>query len=94
MSLPLHLSLELMSQKWKSQLDPLLVIPMLDGIQLNNVALINGATVINHKLQRQMQGWMMTDINGAATIYRSQPFNPTTLTLTSSAAVVVSIWVF
>lgn len=51
--------------------------------------------VINHKLGRMQQGWVITDINNVATsIYRSQPFNDKTLTLTSSGAVTVNIWVY
>lgn len=83
-----------MQTKWASELNPVLAIPFLNGIQLSQISLINGSTVINHRLQRMMQGWFITDINAAATIYRSQPFNPTTLTLTSSAAVIINLWVF
>lgn len=94
MSLPLHLPLELMQQKWKSELDPVISIPFLDGLKLHSISLINGVTVINHKLQRNQQGYFITDINAAAAIYRSQPFNQTTLTLTSNAACVIDLWVF
>lgn len=83
-----------MQTRWASELNPVLDIPFLAGLQLTNISLINGATVINHKLQRQMQGWFITDVSAAATIYRSQPFNQTTLTLTCGAAVVVNLWVF
>lgn len=93
-SLPLRLPPEQMMVKWKSQIDPLLNIPMLKGLQLDNVILNNGVTVINHLLGRQQQGWMITDINGAAQIYRSQPFNNLTLTLTSDAVVTVNLWVY
>ena len=48
----------------------------------------------NHGLQQTMQGWMITDINAAATVYRSQPLNDKTLTLTSSAACTVDLVVF
>jgi hypothetical protein len=56
--------------------------------------LINGTTIINHGLGKMQQGWFIVDINGAATIYRSQPLNDKTLILNSSAAVIVSIGVF
>lgn len=56
--------------------------------------MINGVTTINHKLGQVQQGWFIIDINGAATVYRSQPFNDKTLVLTSNAAVTVNIGVF
>lgn len=83
-----------MLTKWSSILNPLLKKVLPQGLLLSNVALANGDTTINHLLSRQMIGWFLTDIDGAAQIYRSQPLNDKTLTLTSSAAVTVSIWVF
>lgn len=94
MQLPLKLPLDLMQTKWKAILDPLIENP-LNGLSiLANVQLNNGTTVINHKLDRTMQGWFLVDIQGAATVYRSAAFNDLTLTLTSSAPVTVSIGVF
>ena len=79
---------------WKSLLNPLLANQWTQGQLLTDIDLINGATTINHKLSRQMVGWTIADQNASASIYRSQPLNATTLTLTSSAAVTVNIWVF
>lgn len=94
MQLPLNLPDSLMQTKWKSLLDPILANP-LNGISiLESVKLINGVTVVNHKLGRTQQGWFLTDIQGAATVYRSAAFNNLTLTLTSSAAVTCNIGVF
>lgn len=84
----------LLETNWASQLNPLLSNPLLGGFQLSNIGLNNGVTMINHLLQRKMQGWFIIDQDGAASIYRSQPFNSTTLTLTSNAAVTVNLWVF
>lgn len=86
--------LTLLQTSWKAELDPVLMNPLIHGIFLKNVALINGATVINHLLSRRQQGFFITDSNAAATIYRSQPFNTLTLTLTSNAAVTVNLYVF
>lgn len=94
MALPKQLPLERMQSVWKSQLDPLLANVMLKGLQLSNIPLINGVNTINHLLSRKQQGWFITDVDGAATIFRSQPLNDKTLTLTSNAAVNVNIWVF
>lgn len=80
--------------RWKAEIDPLLTAPLAGLLILEGVTLTNGATVINHKLGRLPQGWFLTDLNGAATIYRSQPFNKLTLTLTSNAVVTANIGVF
>lgn len=94
MQLPINLPLGLMQTRWKSLLDPWLGNPV-SGIRiLSNVVLNNGTTVINHGLGQVQQGWFLVDIQGAATIYRSAPFNDLTLTLVSSAKVTVSIGVF
>lgn len=83
-----------MQQKWKADLDPVLSNPMTNMSILQNVNLINGVTVLNHKLGRKQQGWVIVDQQGAASIYRSAPFNNLTLTLTSNAVVTISIGVF
>lgn len=85
---------QLMQTKWKSQLDPLLVAPLNGSLVLNEIKLVSGVNVINHKLGRPIQGWMITDISAPATIYRSAAFNKLTLTLTSNAVTVVNIMVF
>lgn len=98
MSLPIFITsdknISLLQTNWASQLNPLLNNPMSKGNFLTAIALINGATVINHLLSRMQQGWFITDVNGAASIYRSQPFNSTTLTLTSNAIVTVNLFVY
>jgi hypothetical protein len=73
---------------------PALDNPQNAGMQLTNIVLSTGTNTINHMLGRPMQGWYLTDINGAATVYRSQPLNAQTLTLLSSAVVTVSLWVY
>lgn len=87
-------SLNLLQTKYRSILNPVLAIPMLDGLQLTDVDLISGVTVIPHRLARKMQGWIITDQNASAVIYRSQPLNDKFLTLTSNAQVRVSLWVY
>lgn len=97
MSLPLKLPLQQMQQQWKADIDPALASPLWQGLQLTSVALVNGTTTINHTLGRTLQGWFLTGINGAATIYDLQATNPSTdrtLILVSNAAVTVSLWVF
>jgi hypothetical protein len=94
MSLSTKLPWELAQPKWAAELNPIIANPLTDMSILFNIKLNNGTTVINHMLGQVQQGWMLVDVQGAATIYRSAPFNATTLTLTSNAAVTVSIGVF
>jgi hypothetical protein len=84
----------LLQTRSKSLLDPLLESPVSAPLILENVALASGVTVINHKLGRKLQGWILTDTNGAATVYRSAPKDAKTLTLTSTAAITCNILVF
>ena len=88
------LPLELMQTRWSSQLNPLLSNVLVQGQLIQNVSLKNGVTTIYHSLGQLPNGWILVDVNGTASIYRSQPFNAQTLTLTSNAAVTVSIWIF
>lgn len=92
--LPQKLNLDLMQTQWATQLNPLLKNQLTQGILLTNIPIINGVTVINHLLSRNQIGYIITDINAAASIYRSAPLNDKTLTLTSNAAAVISLWVF
>lgn len=84
----------LLQTTWAALIDPIINRAQNKSNVLQNVALINGITVVNHLLGKKMQGWIISDIQGAATIYRSAPLNDQTLTLTSSAAVTVNIEVF
>lgn len=98
MSLPIYQSdstpFSLMQTAWASSLNPIISNPLSQGLFLKNVSLIVGETKINHLLGRTQQGYIITDQNGAASIYRSKPFGPQSLSLTSNAAVVVNIYVF
>lgn len=85
---------QLLQTAWASLLNVLLKNPSLQSCLITGVPLVNGVSVINHRLGRTMQGWRLADINGAASIYRSAPLNDLTLTLTSNAAVVVNLEVF
>ncbi len=86
---------ELANTKWASQLNPILAIPFLNGLQIDGIKLAaTTPKVINHLLQRMMQGWFVLDNNANAVIWRTQPFNDLTITLEASAAATISIWVF
>lgn len=94
MQLPLIDDPKLAQTKWKSILDPLLAKPFSSGQILTGVSLISGDNIINHKLGRKLQGWIISDITAAVQIFRSAPLNETTLTLNSSGSAIVNIFVF
>lgn len=87
-------AVNLMQTKWASILNPLLAQPLSASSILSNVALVTGDNTINHLLGRTLQGWIVSDITAASTVYRSQPLNATTLTLNASAPTTVSLLVF
>ena len=94
MQLPLKLTMDLMQTRWKSLLDPILENPINSISIIDNVALVIGNNVINHRLGRKQQGWLILDIDAASTIYRSGDFNDKTLTLNASAAATIKLGVF
>lgn len=79
---------------WRQILNVFKAQPYLNGNILTGIDLKIGANVIYHNLGQPQTGWVLTDITGIATIYRSAQFNSKTLTLTSSAAVTINLWVF
>jgi len=92
--LPQNISLASLLVQWPQQLNPIIVNPLVNGSLLTNIVLKNGSVTFPHYLGRQIQGWFIVDQDAAAEIYRSQPLNNQTLTLTSNAAVTVNLWVF
>lgn len=94
MILPLKLTWDIAQTRWATLIEPFLTNNLNSVNILQGISLINGVNTINHKLGRTQQGWFLTDINAAATIFRSEAFNTKTLTLTSNAACVVNIGVF
>lgn len=87
-------NLMLLQTSWSKEINPLLNNTLMNGQMLKDISLVTGANTINHLLSRKMQGWMLVDINAAVTVYRSQPMNDKTLTLTASGNAIVSLWVF
>lgn len=84
----------LLQTSWASQLNPLLRSPISKGVLQEAIPLVSGNNVINTLLDRKAQGWFITDINAAVSIYRSAPFNDKTLTLNSSGNAVVNLVIF
>lgn len=96
MAIPLSSNLpwDLANNLWAQSLNPLITNPINSVQILSNVSLITGSNTINHRLGHLMTGWFVIDPQGTATVYRSAPLNNVTLTLTASAAIVLSIGVF
>lgn len=94
MALPQKLPYELHQTAWATQLNPLIAFAPTQGLLLKSIHLNNGVTVVDHKLGKVLQGWIVIDKDANANIYRSAALNNLTLTLTSDAATNVSLWVF
>ncbi len=94
MALPLLKDPDLMQNQWKSKIDPVLSNAIIQGRQLTGIALTTSATTVPHGLDRTQQGWIITDISAAATIFRTGDFNSSNMVLTASASCTVGIWVY
>lgn len=95
--LPQRLTPEMMQTTWAQALDPVIANPLNSVLILKNQVLATGANVVNHKLGRKLEGWFLIRQRAAASIYDTQDTNQMpqlTLTLESSADVVVDIGVF
>lgn len=74
---------------WAAQLEP---CPFLIGVSIETT--INTTdTVINHKLQKKPEGFIVLDQNANAVIWKITSTDQT-ITLRASASVSVKIWVF
>ncbi len=86
---------ELANPKWAAALNPLLKLPIISGNMITGVSLVaSEPLVINHLLQRMQQGWIITDNTAECSVWRTKPFNTTTLTLESNQDTTIAIWVF
>lgn len=77
--------------------NPIASNALVNGYVLHQVVLVTGSNSIEHKLGRNLQGWFITRLRGAASIYDAQDANPlpaSFLLLQSSADVTVDIYVF
>jgi len=71
---------------------------IIDGVLLKNIELDSSKTnTVNHKLDRDILGWIIIRQRGAASIFDSQDtnvFTKKTLALETNADVTVDIWIF
>lgn len=83
---------------WTPPLNSLLSLPINNGILLQDIEIITGTNIINHKLSRKLVGWFPVRMQGTyAELYDTQSTNTMpdkTLVLNSNADTIVSIWVF
>jgi hypothetical protein len=96
-SLSTKLPWELANPKWAGALNPLLANPLIDGQVLSGIVVKSGANVINHKLGRALQGYIVIGNSAAVTFHDSQASNQTpdlTLALIASGAATISLYVF
>lgn len=79
-------------------LQTLLINPLLSGVLIEDVKLTTGITnKIEHKLDRELQGYIIVKKNANSIIYDSQSSNllsSKTLNLLCTANVTISLWVF
>lgn len=93
--LPRNLTWQQSDPLWASRLDPVLANLLIQGSQISNVILVaNTPQTINHYLGKNQTGFIITDQNASASVYRTEPFNASTLTLESSANVTINLWVY
>lgn len=84
----------LMQTAWSGQLNPIISNPLTNPTILKGVSLASGVNVINTTLTTTLQGWIVSDITAAVTLYRSAPKAPLTLTLTCSGTATCDLVVF
>jgi len=101
MQLPLYKTsltdLSMLTQRWKSILDPLLSAPLANGNLLSNIVLKAGDNVVSHKLGAKLQGYIPVLNSAAATFYDKQSSNQTpeiTLIINASIPTTVTLYVF
>lgn len=87
-------TMTLLQNGWSRIINPILSNPVNNSSQLKGITLVAGDNVINTKLGKKAQGWIVSDINAAVQIYRSAPFNDLTLTLNSSGNAVIDLVIF
>ncbi len=73
-------------------------IEILDGQSITNLRLTSGiVNEVEHKLGRELQGWIITRIRGNAIVWDDQDVNKKkslTLRLVCNSNVTVDLWVF
>jgi len=86
-------NLSLFQQAINDQFSQVSKIPFMSGNFIQDIAL-SGTTTVNHGLGRQARGYFIASNNANVTIWNDAFSDDTSLTIYSSGAATVSIWVF
>lgn len=84
-------SFTLLQTAWASQINPVLANPLVNGIFQKNVVLTPGINVINHKLGRALQGYVITGMHNIFSQIFDTTSNTPNLTLNLNSSVATSI---
>lgn len=98
-SLPLlqlgEFKLEQMQKNVVGAINNIVKNPFLDGVLLTQVSLSASPSNVAHKLKRDYQGFIITNINANANVWVSATTEKASfIKLTASANCIVDIWVF
>jgi hypothetical protein len=74
-------------------LGPVLSSAIIDGVLLNDVKLVSGLNVVDHKLGREPRGWIVVSPQANEQIWSSGQTR-STLLLNASGPITSSFWVF
>ncbi len=100
MALPIYKSddqtVTLLQTGWSAQINPAIDNALVKGVLQKSIDLKTGNNVINHKLGRALQGWIITGMhNSFSQIYDTVSNTPNlTLNLNSSASTTIDIYCF
>lgn len=91
-------NISLLQTNWAAQLNPIIQLPLSNSILLPLISLSMGDNVINHRLGRNLQGWIVTRMENAfVELFDKQSTNQMkdkTLILNSSAVGLIDLIVF
>lgn len=94
-ALPTQLDWSKANPLWASKLNPILANLLVQGSQLSGIVLVAATPqAINHFLGKNQTGWIITDQNAGAVIFRTRAFNDSTLTLQANVNVTINLWVY
>lgn len=90
-------ALSLLQTNWATALDPIINLPLSNSNILKDIQLVTGKNVIDHKLNRNLQGYIVTKQSGFSQFYDNQIANPLpdkNLWLYASSGVNINLLVF
>jgi hypothetical protein len=94
--LPRQLPADQLQSKWAAIIDPVITNPITAGLQLTSIKLSIGVNTIDHKLNRKLQGYIVSSMYDTySNIFRQASQMPeTTIVLNSSAATTIDLYVW